>query len=371
MELLTLIFVQHLRWMKHTNLLTLREFSVNNSKKIAMAVAIFCSAGTTLAQEINPSWYIQPNVVGVKVDRDFGLDERDWGGGLKFGKPISRMWDIQVGATHVRAEDGAANYHQTLLGVDALLMLSRKNFRPFVLFGVGAERDKVENPLRHNSATSPYWTAGLGFQLGLTPQWSLQADLRTVRGRLDNDDFGFRRSNNKYLTVGLNYAFNKPAPPPPPPAPPPAPAPVVIVEEQVAPPPPPPPPARFEKITLSATELFGFDSAKLTMPQPRLDDIAAALQADPTITDVDIVGYADRLGSKKYNLKLSQRRAEAVRDYLVSKGVEPKRLKAYGKGSANPVVTCEGIKKRAELIKCLEPNRRVEVEQITIEKRVQ
>ncbi len=342
---------------------------MNNTKKMALAVAIVCSAGTTLAQEINPSWYIQPSVVGVKVDRDFGLDKRKVGGGLKFGKPLSEMWDVQFGATHVRAEAGATNYKQTLLGADALLMLSRKNFRPFVLFGVGAERDKVENPLRRRSATNPYWTAGLGFQLGLSDQWSMQADLRTVRGRLSQDDFGFKRSNNKYLTVGLNYAFNKPAPPPPPP-PPPAPAPVVIVETP-APPPPPPPPARFEKVTLSATELFAFDSAKLNMPQPKLDEIAAALQADASITDVDIVGYADRLGAPKYNLKLSQRRAEAVRDYLVSKGVEPKRLKAYGKGSANPVVTCKGTKKRAELIKCLEPNRRVEVEQITIEKRVQ
>ncbi len=350
--------------------LTLREFSVNNSKKVALAAAMLCYAGISLAQEINPSWYIQPSVVGVKPDRDFGVDDRDWGGGLKFGKPISPLWDVQIGATHVRAESGANNYKQTLLGVDALLMLSRKNFRPYVLFGVGAERDKVDNPLRHRSATSPYLTAGLGFQLGLSEQWAMQADIRTVRGRLDTDDFGFRRSNNKYLMIGFNYAFNKPAPPPPPPQP--APPPVV---EQPAPPPeppapPPPPPPRFEKVTLSATELFGFDSATLTMPQPKLDDIAAALQADPTITDVDVVGYADRLGAKKYNQRLSERRANAVRDYLVSKGVDGKRLKAYGKGSANPVVECHQ-KKRAELIKCLEPNRRVEVEQITVEKRVQ
>ncbi len=121
---------------------------------------------------------------------------------------------------------------------------------------------------------------------------------------------------------------------------------------------------------MSATELFAFDSAKLNMPQPKLDDIAAALSADPTITDVDILGYTDRLGSDKYNQKLSERRANSVRDYLVSKGIDGKRLKASGKGKSNPVVTCNN-KKRADLIKCLEPNRRVEVEQITIEKRVQ
>jgi OOP family OmpA-OmpF porin len=353
--------------------LTLREFSVNNSKKIVLAAAIFCSAGTTLAQEINPSWYIQPSVVGVKPDRDFGVNDRDWGGAVRFGKPVSPMFDVQAGVSHIRAESGPNNYRQTLVGVDALWMLSRKNFRPFILLGVGAARDKVENPTRNSSGTNPYLTAGLGFQLGLTPQWSVQADIRSVRGRLsDSDNFGFRRSNNKYLNVGFNYAFNPPPAPyvaPPPPAPAPVaeqPAPVPVAP----PPPPPPPPARFEKVTMSATELFAFNSATLSMPQPKLDDIAAALSADPTITDVDVTGYADRLGSAKYNQKLSERRANAVRDYLVAKGIDAKRLKAYGKGTSNPVVTCNN-KKRADLIKCLEPNRRVEVEQITVERRVQ
>jgi OOP family OmpA-OmpF porin len=343
---------------------------VNNTKKIALAAALLCCAGTSLAQEINPSWYVQPSVVGIKTDPDFGVDEKDWGGGLKFGKPVSPMWDIQVGATHARADSGRNNYHQTLLGVDALLMLSRKNFRPYVLFGLGAERDKVANPVRTVSATSPYAALGVGFQVGLNDRWSLQADVRTVRGFLRHDEaFGFNRSDNKYLMVGLNYAFN---PPPAPPAPAPAPAVAVVVEQPapVAPPPPPPPPARFEKVVLSATELFDFNSDKLRAPQPKLDEIATVLVGDPAITDVDINGYTDRIGSQKYNIKLSQRRAEAVRNYLVGKGVEGNRLKAHGLGEANPVVECHQ-KKRSELIACLAPNRRVEVEQITIEKRVQ
>jgi OOP family OmpA-OmpF porin len=341
---------------------------VKKIKHLSMALATLCSTSTVLAQDIHPSWTIQPHIAAIKPDIDFGTDERDYGGGVKFGKALAPMWDVQLLASHARADNGANKYHQSLLGADALLMMSRQRFRPFLLLGVGAARDKVDNPLRHVANTSPYVTAGVGFQAALSEQWSLQADLRSVRGRLrDEQAFGFDRSNNKYLTVGLNYAFNKPAPPPPPAAapvaqePPPAP---------VTPPPPPPPPARFEKITLSTTELFAFDSATLVMPQPRLDEIAAALTADTSITDVDITGYADRLGSDNYNLRLSERRANAVRDYLLAKGIDGVRLKAYGKGEANPLVVCTN-KKRADLIKCLEPNRRVEVEQITIERRVQ
>ncbi|ATQ78195.1 flagellar motor protein MotB [Massilia violaceinigra] len=341
---------------------------MNRMKKTALAAALLCSAGLAFAQDLNPSWYIQPSANAFKPDQDFGVSERDYGGGLKIGKPLSEMWDVQIGATHARAEEGRYNYRQTLLGADALLMLSRQNFRPFLLIGVGAQRDRVDNPLRRVSKTSPYATAGIGFQLGMTDQWSMQADLRTVRGRLRDDAaFGFGRNNNKYLTIGLNYAFSKPTPPAPPPAPTPPPA-VTPPPEPVAP--PPPAPARFEKITLTATELFAFNSATLNVTQTRLDEIAAALQADPSITDVDITGYADRLGSEQYNLKLSERRANAVRDYLVAKGIDGARLKAYGKGEANPLVTCTD-KRRADLIKCLEPNRRVEVEQITIERRVQ
>jgi OOP family OmpA-OmpF porin len=348
---------------------------VNNTKKIALAAAILCSAGSALAQvsatDINPSWYVAPTVVWMKPDRDFLVSKKDWGGGLKFGKAVHPLWDIQIGATHARAEENGFDYHQTLVGADALLMLSRKTFRPYLLIGIGAERDKVSNPIRNVSGWSPYYQAGVGFQVSMNEQWSLQADVRNARSHLrDDDEFGFSRANTKYATVSLNYAFN----PPPRPAPAPAPAPVVQPPPPAPvapPPPPPPPPARFEKVTLSASELFGFDSATLTMPQPKLDDIAAALQADPSITDVDINGYTDRLGSPKYNQKLSERRANAVREYLIGKGVDGKRLKAYGKGEQNPVVTDCNQKKRKELIECLAPNRRVEVEPITIERRVQ
>jgi OOP family OmpA-OmpF porin len=90
---------------------------------------------------------------------------------------------------------------------------------------------------------------------------------------------------------------------------------------------------------------------------------------DNEIENVLIVGYTDHIGSGKYNQKLSERRAGAVKKYLVGKGVKADRLTAEGRGEANPIAACEG-KKNAALITCLAPNRRVEIEQITFQRLV-
>ena len=128
-------------------------------------------------------------------------------------------------------------------------------------------------------------------------------------------------------------------------------------------------PPRRERFTLSAHELFAFDRDELRMPPPKLDEIASALINNPQIKAVTITGYTDRLGSDEYNVELSQRRANAVKSYLVGKGVAADRLIAVGKGKVDPIVHCDNSD-RSALIKCLEANRRVVIEPIPVERRV-
>jgi OmpA-OmpF porin, OOP family len=330
-----------------------------------------------------PSSYVASGVTAANPDDKFGSDNTTRGFGLRFGMPISPMWDLQFGSNYNSYHDGGLRYQQNTLGVDALYLFSRSRFRPFLMLGAGAEYNKVNAGGTELHRTSPYVSAGGGVQLSLTDQWGMQADFRRAHSYLNGDSFPFKRANTNTVSLGITYAFGKPmmpakAPRMPDPVAAPAPAlvapsPTPVVQAPppapVAPPPAPPPAPLFEKYTMSTTELFAFDSATLRTPQPKLDEISDALNRNPQIGPVTITGHTDRLGSDKYNLALSQRRADAVKNYMTSKGVVASRLTATGKGESNPVVTCSD-KKRADLIVCLEPNRRVEVNQIVIERRI-
>ncbi len=134
-----------------------------------------------------------------------------------------------------------------------------------------------------------------------------------------------------------------------------------------APAPAPTPKPAAQKVTLAADALFDFDKAVLRPEgKAKLDDVTSKLK-DMKLEVIIAVGHTDRIGSDKYNQKLSEKRAEAVKAYLVGKGVEPNRIYTEGKGEKQPVTgdKCgKSEKKTKKLIECLQPDRRVEIEVI-------
>ncbi len=138
-------------------------------------------------------------------------------------------------------------------------------------------------------------------------------------------------------------------PPPPPPPPPPAPPPV-------APPAPPaPPPVVAEKVTFQADAFFDFDKSILKAEgKAKLDDLMAKTKG-MNLEVIIAVGHTDSVGADAYNQRLSIRRAEAVKAYLVNGGVEKNRVYTEGKGEKQPVADNKTKEGRAK-------NRRVEIE---------
>ncbi|MDR0775351.1 MAG: OmpA family protein [Azonexus sp.] len=119
-----------------------------------------------------------------------------------------------------------------------------------------------------------------------------------------------------------------------------------------------------EKITVAADALFDFDKAVLR-PEGKatLDELASKAGAI-NLEVILAVGHADRIGGDAYNQKLSERRAAAVKEYLVSKGIEANRVYTEGKGRTQPVTgdKCKGNARTKALIECLQPDRRVDIE---------
>jgi OOP family OmpA-OmpF porin len=128
----------------------------------------------------------------------------------------------------------------------------------------------------------------------------------------------------------------------------------------MTPPPPPPPPKPLpaptsEKVTFAADAFFDFDKAVLK-PEGRakLDDLVSKMTGI-NLEVVIAVGHTDAVGSDSYNQKLSIRRADAVKNYLTTKGIEKNRVYTEGKGEKQPVADNKTREGRAK-------NRRVEIE---------
>ncbi len=355
-----------------------------NLISLAVAATLGLAAFAASAEDLyRGAWYAVPGVSYLNTDSD--LDANNGGGAfIKLGKELSPSWDIQGGLGYNRASEDTGiagvggHYKQTTLGLDALYFFSRDQFRPFLLAGLGVARNNVDYSnfaaLQDRSKTSWLANVGVGAQYLINDAFGLQADLRHqwTRSNANAPGTNFDADGtigNTLLSLGGIFRFGAPAPVPVAAAPEPAPA-VAPAPEPVAAPEPAPAPVaapapcepKFETITLQAERLFGFDKFKLNGDSvPVLDDVVAKLKEHPEFDVVVVTGHTDRLGSEKYNQKLSEQRADAIKKHLISHDIDANRIRAVGKGESQPLVECKGVKGRKALIECLAPNRRVEI----------
>ncbi len=238
--------------------------------------------------------------------------------------------------------------------------------------GIGAIADTEINKRETN------YKFGLGTQYAFTPALTLR--LEGERYRV-NDAVG-QRGNVDLISLGLVYRFGGSSPvtkkaytpyvapvaepaykAPPVMAQAPAPMPVAVPAPVPTPAPAPKP---WVKVKLAADSLFGFDQDSLQADgKQALDKLLLELR-DVNVERVQITGHTDRLGAKAYNEKLSARRADAVRNYLVQVGgMSAAKVSASGVGAEQPESStndCKGMKASQALITCLRVDRRVDVE---------
>lgn len=210
---------------------------------------------------------------------------------------------------------------------------------------VKANRTKVHT-------LKPSLTLGAGVEYAILPELAARVEYQYIN-RVGNLDKAARKgahsgTNFQYspdihsVSAGLSYRFGQGAAP--------------VAQPEIV----------TKNFAFSSDVLFDFGKANLKPAAAASldaahDEISKLGLASPA---VQVNGYTDRIGKDAPNLKLSQRRAESVANYIVSKGVNPANVTAVGYGKANPVTgnTCDAVKGRKALIACLAPDRRVEIQ---------
>jgi len=359
-------------------------------RSLVFAGLALVAASAARAGQPEDSWYIAPGVHAMWMDDERHVDD-DWAAQLAVGKAINKYWDIELDAWYGKFDGAGGNdLELTSLGVNALAVFYRESrIAPFILIGGGAQKDDFDVT---GSQTNPYIDLGAGVLITLAQSQDCSRGLALrgeVRGR--NDFVGGQNDRLVDYMAGLKLLFywgGKSC---------------LVAEEKPLPPPPPPPPAapadsdgdgvpdtadrcpgtaagvpvdatgceldtdgdgvpdhrdkcpntpkgdRVDADGCSLTrrlEVF-FDNDSSKLKPESYDDMNLAvelLKRVPAATAV-IEGHTDSNGPDAHNQRLSEARAKAVRDYMVSMGIDPSRLEARGFGESQPVAdnaTAEG-----------------------------
>lgn len=256
----------------------------------------------------------------------------------------------------------SVNYGSRVYGLDLKLGLPNGNWMPYAKLGYA----------RTDGRGDPYASVigdggahlGLGVEYKFAPQWSVAGEWTNGDGKS-----GATELDNNNFTIGVNYYFGKPSAAPvaapvpvamkeePSAAPVAAPAPVAMKEEHKA---APPAPKEVWRVIMEETpvriEGANFDTASAKLKpaaDAKLQQVVDFASRYPD-ADLEVTGHTDSVGKDAYNQKLSERRAAAVKEYLVKKGVAADRITATGYGETRPIADNSTAEGRAV-------NRRVEV----------
>ena len=335
-------------------------------KKLATRVALaaaLSSMTAAQADEYAGSWIggkIGANrsditTLDTKNATTYGLEGgHNWEVG-NFLLGVDGFADSNRKATH---NPGSVNYGSSAYGLDAKLGLPTGRWLRFAKLGYA----RVNGTGGASAIGDSHMHLGLGLEDKFTPNWSIAGEYTTVSGNA-----GAAKLNNNNFTVGLNYYFGKT----------PVASAVPAVEKKTEPvtraiPAPAPEPVQNEtwKTLLENKPVcieganFEFDSAKLRDKAIRKLDEVKEFADKYRDAQLKVEGHTDNIGTKVYNQKLSERRAESVKVYLVKRGVATDRITTMGHGKEQPVADNKTAEGRAQ-------NRRVEVcSTIKVEKKV-
>ena len=365
-------------------------------------LALAIGAGS-VAMADEPAWYLGANVGQghsvidtVRVGNgllppgsyinSISVEERDVGykifGGYQFNRYIAvegGYFDLgHFGFNAVTVPPGTLSGEMKVRGINIDLVGTMPLTEKWSVFGrVGANYAETKDSFSGTGAVTilnpnpstrdTNVKVGLGVQYALTDALGLRGEVERYRV---NDAVG-NKGDVDLVSLGLVYRFGGKTPTPVARAY--VPEPVYVAQAPqpvyVAPPPPPAPapqPRMLTKVTFSADSLFDFDKAVLKPGgQEQLDKFVSDLKGS-SFDVITVTGHTDRIGSHEYNMKLSQRRAETVKGYLVGhSALSTEKIVAKGVDGADPVTaagSCPGKKVTAALKACLQPDRRVDVE---------
>jgi outer membrane protein OmpA-like peptidoglycan-associated protein len=329
-------------------------------------------------------WYVTPQVGGISPDHQRDLRHHDWLYGVALGREMGPFINMELNFNGARVNNGRGTGHLDTYGysLDVLGILNRTGlFSPYLTVGVGAESNVFVPGNELTNHTKLMTQAGVGTYINLwrssdgTRAFSLRPE---VKARWDDPGHGQHLVD--YLALfGFQYSFGGSPTPQPPPPPPPPPPPVSQAAPPVAAVPATPPDSDHDgvpdnidqcpntppgvqvdavgcplkgSITLEGVN-FEHNSADLTTTShAALDPIADGLKKHPRLK-IELQGHTDSTGSPPYNLKLSQRRADSVRNYLLQQGVTGEQLVAKGYGQTQPIAsnkTADGRSKNRRVV---------------------